>query len=198
MSQTYFITEDDLKPYVNDVDFAVLDQGDDSNWQQLSLAVKDEIQSYLGHRYDIDFDLRGLNLSADGLGIDASVNDRFYQTTTGLHYICISDATGQDLTNTAYFTQSDSRNNIVKMRFIDMLLYHLHSHITPQNIPTIRQQRYDGDDSKQAGGAIGWLKMLQKGDVTTILTVLLDDDGNEEGERITYGSVISSTVKYKR
>ncbi len=192
----YFITEDDLLPYVNSVDLGVLDQNSDY-WKQISLAVKEEIKSYIGHRYDIDTDLRGLNLSADGLGITASEGDRYYNTTTKLHYICIQDATAIDLTNTAYFTQVDSRNQIVLQKFIDMVLYHLHAHITPQNIPTIRQQRYDGDDSKQLGGAIGWLKMLQKGDVTTVLTVIVDDEGIAQGERINYGSVTDNKI-YKR
>ena len=145
MSQLYYITEDDLLPYVNSTDLAVLDQGSDY-WQQISLAVKEEIRSYVGHRYDIDTDLRGLNLSVDGLGITASVGDRYYETTTKKHYVCIQDATAIDLTDTDYFTQQDSRNQIVLQKFIDMVLYHLHAHITPQNIPTIRQQRYDGDD----------------------------------------------------
>jgi hypothetical protein len=195
MAQTYFITEDDLLPYVNSVDLGVLDQGLDY-WKQVSLAVVEEIRSYIGHRYNIDTDLRGLNLSADGLGITATANDRYYQTTTKKHYLCILDATAIDLTNTTYFTEIDSRNQVVLMRFIDMVLYHLHAHITPQNIPTIRQQRYDGDDSKQLGGAIGWLKMLQKGNVTAVLTVNLDSDGEQEGERITYGNI--SKASYKR
>ena len=195
MAQTYFITEDDLKPYVDDNTFDVLDQGSDY-WKQISLAVTEEIRSYIGHRYDIDTDLRGLNLSADGLGITASVGDRYYQSTTKLHYICILDATAIDLTNTTYFTQTDDRNQIVLMKFIDMVLYHLHAHITPQNIPSIRFERYKGTDTKD-GSALDWLRMLQKGDVTTVLTVRVDDDGEEIGERINYGS-ISANNKYKR
>lgn len=195
MSQLYFITEDDLLPYVNSTDLAVIDQGSDY-WQQISRAVKEEIRSYLGHRYNIDTDIRGLNLSSNGLSITAVAGDRYYETTTKLHYLCILDATTIDITNTTYFTQVDNRNQVVLMRFIDMVIYHLHAHITPQNIPTIRQERYDGNDSRQTGGAIGWLKMLQKGDVTAVLTVKLDDDGVAEGERISYGNI--SKANYKR
>lgn len=184
----YFITEDDLAPYINTTDLGVLDQNL-NYWQQISLAVTEEIRSYTGHRYDITTDLRGLNLTAINTGITCAVGARYYNTATKLHYVCILAATNQTLTNATYFTQVDSRNQTVLMRFIDMVLYHLHAHITPQNVPTIRHERYDGNDPRQQGGAIGWLKMLQKGDVTTVLTVLVDDEGNEQGHRITYGNV---------
>lgn len=40
----------------------------------------------------------------------------------------------------------------------DLTLYHLHSRISPRNIPQLRQDRYDN--------AITWLKMCATGDVT--------------------------------
>lgn len=41
---------------------------------------------------------------------------------------------------------------------IDICLYHLHTRLTPRNIPEIRQTRYDN--------AVSWLKMCAYGDVT--------------------------------
>jgi phage gp36-like protein len=48
-------------------------------------------------------------------------------------------------------TGSD-RNAQLVMYCVDILLYHLHSNITPRNVPEIRKQRYDA--------AIHWLKMV--------------------------------------
>lgn len=44
------------------------------------------------------------------------------------------------------------RNAQVVMYCVDILLYHLHSNITPKNIPEIRKERFDA--------AIEWLKMV--------------------------------------
>jgi hypothetical protein len=67
--------------------------------------------------------------------------------------------------NTLYWTPGDNRNPLVKMYMIDILLYHVHSRINPRNIPELRAIRYDGNNSFQTGGAIGWLKNIEKGKV---------------------------------
>lgn len=58
---------------------------------------------------------------------------------------------------------------------IDICLYHLHTRLTPRNIPEIRQTRYDN--------AVNWLKMAAYGDVTPKLEL------NPTGSRmILHGS----------
>lgn len=68
-------------------------------------------------------------------------------------------------TDTAYWTKGDNRNPQIKMYVIDVMLYHLCSRINPRNIPELRAIRYDGNDPKQIGGAIGWLKNVEAGKV---------------------------------
>ena len=46
---------------------------------------------------------------------------------------------------------------------IDMVIYHLHSRISPRNIPELRTTRYEN--------AIDWLKMCAKGDCTPKLEI---------------------------
>lgn len=54
---------------------------------------------------------------------------------------------------TAIFSSSGTdRNPQLVMYLVDILLYHLHSNITPRNIPEIREKRYEA--------AISWLKMV--------------------------------------
>lgn len=62
------------------------------------------------------------------------------------------------LANTAFWAPGDTRNQQLVTYLLDISLYHLHSRITPRNVPEIRQIRYES--------AIKWLKMAGKGDVT--------------------------------
>ena len=73
--------------------------------------------------------------------------------------------TGKLPTDTAYWTKGDNRNPQIKMYLIDIMLYHLCSRINPRNIPELRNIRYDGASPSQIGGAIGWLKSIEKGKV---------------------------------
>lgn len=73
----------------------------------------------------------------------------------------------------------NSRNALIVMYMIDVALYHMHSRVTPRNIPQIRIDRYDS--------AIAWLKMVSKGAITPDLPRLTDEEG--EGKlRSRYGS----------
>ncbi len=71
--------------------------------------------------------------------------------------------------NTTYWTKGDNRNQQIVMYLIDITLYHLHSRINPRNVPELRMIRYDGNDPKQTGGALGWLKRVAAGDVSADL-----------------------------
>lgn len=54
---------------------------------------------------------------------------------------------------TAIFSATgDDRNPILKTYLVDIMLYHIHSRITPNAIPEIREKRYKT--------AIEWLKMV--------------------------------------
>lgn len=52
---------------------------------------------------------------------------------------------------------AEQRNPVVLMYMIDIILYHIHSNISPRNIPELRGIRYEA--------AITWLKMVAKGDL---------------------------------
>lgn len=56
------------------------------------------------------------------------------------------------------------RNPIILMYLIDIALYHLHSNISPRNIPELRGIRYEA--------AINWLKMVASGKLNPDLPTL--------------------------
>jgi phage gp36-like protein len=67
------------------------------------------------------------------------------------------------------FNKEDlERNPIVLMYLVDIVLYHLHTNISPRNIPELRGIRYEA--------AINWLKMVAKGDLNPDLPTLPDDN----------------------
>lgn len=81
--------------------------------------------------------------------------------TAGSTYT-VSGIGTQDATK---WTSGDNRNQLIVMRLIDITLFHIHSRISPRNVPDLRRQRYDGDSPAQIGGAIGWLKQIAEGKV---------------------------------
>ncbi len=94
--------------------------------------------------------------------------------------------------NTAYWTKGDNRNAQIVMYLMDCVLYHLHSRINPRNIPELRSIRYDGNNSFQSGGVIGWLKKVGSGDITADLPQI----NPSQGVSIRWGSNIKNTNTY--
>lgn len=74
---------------------------------------------------------------------------------------------------------STSRNPYLIMILVDIVLYHLHARISPNNIPKIRLDRYDE--------AMTWLKQVSKGEASLSECLIKDEEGEEVGN-ITWGS----------
>lgn len=71
----------------------------------------------------------------------------------------------------------EERNALLVMYAIDILLYHIHSRINPNQIPEIRVRRYDN--------ALEWLKAVAKGTLSPNLPLLAN---NESISKFTLGS----------
>lgn len=89
-----------------------------------------------------------------------------------------------DISNTTYWTAGDNRSQQLVLYIIDIALYHVHSRISPRNIPDLRVKRYDD--------AIKWLKMAAKGDITPNLPMIKP----EQGQRIRFGGGIKLINSY--
>lgn len=63
---------------------------------------------------------------------------------------------------------AEDRNPVILMYMIDIILYHIHSNISPRNIPELRGIRYEA--------AINWLKMVAKGTLNPDLPTKEDDN----------------------
>ncbi|WP_394749492.1 DUF1320 domain-containing protein [Spongiimicrobium salis] len=64
------------------------------------------------------------------------------------------------------------RNALVVMYMVDIAVYHMHSNITPSDIPEIRKDRYDN--------AMAWLKKVADGKITPNLPQPEIPEGEED------------------
>ena len=97
---------------------------------------------------------------------DDATSGAIYWEDLGAYTIAANTAP----TNTTYWTLGDNRNQQILMYTIDMVLYHLHCRIAPQNIPELRQNRYD--DAK------AFLNAAAKGTITLDMPIIQPKQGN--------------------
>ena len=100
----------------------------------------------------------------------------------GLTYNCIQDTTGtQHPTDVAYWspvspanwTLSIKRNPYLVLILVDIVLYHIHSRISPNNIPKLRIDRYTE--------AMEWLHEVAMGRASLTDCLNTDDEGDTTG-----------------
>lgn len=71
------------------------------------------------------------------------------------------------------FSKTDEeRNPLLIMYLVDMVIYHLHSNISPENIPEIRHLRYKT--------AIDWLKDVSSSRLSPDLPEIGNEDNKED------------------
>lgn len=85
-----------------------------------------------------------------------------------------------DILNTTFWQSGDNRCKQLVTYLIDIALYHMHAAIAPNNVPELREKRYDD--------AIRWLNKAAKGDVTAALPLLQP----RQGSRNRYGGQIKN------
>lgn len=90
----------------------------------------------------------------------------------------------QSIDNTGVFAQGDNRNHQLVNICIDITLYHIHSRISPRNIPDLRVKRYDD--------ALRWLRQISNGELTADLPLIQP----KSGQRIRWGGSIKQQNSY--
>ena len=103
------------------------------------------------------------------LGQVALYNNQLWQSLTNRNS---GNTPGSDIVNWQPVTwvQGDNRDRSLVKNMVDIALYTLHSNIAPQNIPALRQKRYEK--------ALEWCMTVAKGDITPNLPLLQPSQGN--------------------
>jgi len=110
-------------------------------------------------------------------------------------FYCIEESTANLPTDTAYFTAGDARNLKLVEVVVDIVIYNILNRLNNIDIPANRKERYDGNDGKQLGGAIGWLKSVQRGNIEPNLPLLEANQENQTGNIVMHGYAVEITTK---
>lgn len=173
-------------PYADATEFEI---GDRVYWSEVAFSATstytaEQRVSYNGNIYSAIESVDAGPFDTDDWNFLAENNTFYY---------CTAASTGNLPNDTDYFTEGDNRNPLIKEITIDIVLYNIHSKISPRNIPDVRRTRYDGFGNLTAGdSAIATLKQIQKGVITLDLPIITPDVQNSQ--RISWG--ISSNANY--
>jgi hypothetical protein len=192
-----FLVKDDYITLIRQDKLDQITEADDTILNKALPAAQEEAAGFIRHRYDEAKVFKAVEETADNTVSGVTAGDRFYQTTEKKFYVATADS-GTDLTNTDFFSQEDDRNPKLVEVVVDILLYNIYSRINPKSVPTHRRIRYDGDDPKQQGGAMGWLKMVQKGTIEPNLQIIVDENGvsPQNTESLIYGQSSNTDYAY--
>ena len=193
MATQQFITKQDFDRYITQENLNAITQNNDGVWILALSSVIETVSSYLRFRYDTDniFNIF-IHVPADAYATGISVIEG------DLIYISIDAVpAGQPITNETYWKQSDTRNQAVTDIMVVLILYALYSRINGSEIPNWVQVLYDGGDSQQRGGKLGFLKEIRKGTVEINLPLLpaVEDQTTQSGNSIAYGSAVGAVTR---
>lgn len=119
-------------------------------------------------------------------GTNYSINDKVI--ANGQTYTCIQVTTGVEhptdpafwtLDANLYWILSTKRNPYLVLVLVDMVLYHIHSRISPNNIPKLRLDRYQE--------ALDWIHEVSMGRATLSECLKTDTEGAATGG-LSWGS----------
>lgn len=162
-----FILFPDFNAIATSDDLEVLSSDNIDIIEQCNAIAIDEAAAYLSVKYDLS------QLFLDPVEYDSAetyaIGDRIYTivgtpASTYTHYTCIKVApAGTAITNTEYFTQSDSRDRKLLQVVMAISLFYIHQRLSPNLIPEFRAIAYDGNGDDKIMSAIKWLTMIQSG-----------------------------------
>jgi hypothetical protein len=171
-----FLIKSDYLKHIQSDNLEIVTDSTDSLIDECELIAIEEITSFISHRYDTD---KIFTLATYSASTDYFVGD-VLRYTDDLIYICILDTTGNDPTNTTYWTQTDVRSAKMVSITIDLTLYHLHSRINPRNIPELRGFRRDD--------AIKWLSDTRDFKNNPSFLPIVESEDGTEGLKIKWDS----------
>lgn len=157
-----FLLESDYKKQIKADALDSITQSQASILTDAELATIEEMSSYLRERFDCALIFSPV-LPYDEALIYSQGARVLYQAQL---YQVISDTEAGEPPNTSpNYQLGDSRNALIVMYAIDILLYHIHSRLAGYQVPEIRIIRYEA--------AIKWLQMAGNGKIAADLPLLI-------------------------
>jgi len=193
MAKQQFITKKDFDRYITEENLDNIVVNDNQVWIVTLASVIEVVSSYLRFRYDTDkvFDIFEHVLADAYLEGQSVISD-------GLIYLALSDIPANTpITNTTFWKQSDTRNQAIVDIMVVIVLYGVYSRINGSEIPSWIQIMYDGGDSRQQAGKLGYLKEIRKGTVEINLPLLpaVADQTDKSGNNISGGYAVETVQR---
>jgi hypothetical protein len=163
-----FLIKNDFKPYIKEINLNVITGNDDTLLNEIEAAALIEFEMYIGRFYDANC-LLPLILEYNS---DTQYNSGDYVWNDITIYEVVQNISPTHSITDSAFVVNDPRNAIVKRMLIDICLYHIHSRISPHQIPDLRVVRYQE--------TIQLLKDIRNGLTGGLPSecLLVDDEGN--------------------
>ena len=190
----FYLLKTDFKRIITTANLDGITESDDVVWQEQLPSSIEMAASYIRFRYDTDKEFAPIetHVPADTYLTEARVIDG-----TDL-YFAIQDVPATTLlTNELFWTKADSRNLAMVEVVVVLVMYMIYNRINGSEIPNWIQVLYDGGDSQQRGGKIGYLKDIRKGTVEINLALLpeAEDGTTQSGNNIASGSAVGAVTR---
>lgn len=189
-----YLIKADFDRYITSANVDSITESNDGVWKLALLSVIETVSSYLRFRYDTDKEFAPVIPYVNAGAY--KINDRVLDGTD--FYFAIQDVPALTvLTDTAFWTKSDSRNQAIVDIVVVLVLYAVYSRINGSEIPNWIQVLYDGGDSQQRAGKIGYLKEIRKGTVQINLALLAQvaDGTDQSGNSFAHGSATNAVQR---
>ncbi|MEK0369744.1 MAG: hypothetical protein QQN55_01115 [Nitrosopumilus sp.] len=188
-----YLLKTDFERYITGSNLDGITESTDSTWQKMLASVIETVSSYMRFRYNTDKEFILIDhVLANTYVEDATVVD------SNKFYTAIQDVPATTpITNTSFWKEGDFRNQAMVDVVIVLVLYSIYSRINGSEIPNWIQVLYDGGDSQQRGGKLGYLKEIRKGTVQINLALLADvEDGTtQSGNSFAHGSAVGAVTR---
>ena len=189
----FYLLKTDFNRYTTETALDGITESTDSVWQLALSSVIETVSSYLRFRYDTDKEFAPIK--EHEVANTYLLNARVIDISNDKLYVALKDVPATTLiTATEFWKESDSRNSAIVDVVVVYVLYGIYSRINGSEIPNWIQVLYDGGDSQQRAGKVGYLKEIRKGTVQINLELLAEvaDGTDQSGNSFAHGAAVGA------
>ena len=151
-----YLTLSDYRKLIKDEVLQIVTSNDNDIRTDAEMAAQQQMESYLSSKYDIRAVFLGYDTFSDTSSYDVAL--RMVQNNAVYEAIAI---VSPGAFNPTEWKLIFMRSPLITMYYVDMVLYHVHTRISPRNVPEMRDDRYRA--------AIKWLHDVSIGELSPLL-----------------------------
>jgi len=177
-----FLIDSDYSTIIRNENLEKILNSDTSILPKAELIAIEEISNYLRIRYDTDkifSPIYEYNINSVYLKDTRILYTDDLAGLSTLYYVTAdTSGAGASITDTTQFAVGDTRNPLIVMYTVDIVLYHICSAIAPRQIPELRLSRYEAVKE--------WLKQMNEATISANLPLYAANA--PQNDRFVFGS----------